>query len=143
MVFGFGEGSIDLKLEKVSFSPGESIRGTVFLKVEKAKKARGVRVEFFGERTVGYGKNRRTERVHSFSLNLSGEREYIGAFEYPFELKIPSEAGSRQLPSDLLGGILNPVSIFSGSSSTRWFVSASLDVPMGMDISKRTQISIG
>lgn len=143
MVFGFGEGSIDVKLEKLSFSAGETILGKVFLKVDKPKKARGVRVEFFGERTVGHGKNRRTERVYSFSLNLSGEREYLGAFEYPFEIKIPSDVGSKQLSNDLLGTAANLASVFGGVSPTRWFVSASLDVPMGMDISKKIQISVG
>lgn len=143
MVFGFGEGSIEIRLEKLSFSAGETIRGKVFLKVDKPKKARRVRVEFFGERTVGYGKNRRTERVYAFSLDLSGEREYVGAFEYPFEILIPSDAGSKQLPNDTLGTIMNVASVFGGVSPTRWFVSASLDVPMGVDISKKIQISIG
>ncbi len=142
MVFGFGEGKIDIRILKTSFAPGETISGTVGLKVDKPKKGRGVRVDFYGEKTVGYGKNRRTERVYSFSLNLSGEREYIGAFEYPFEIKIPSDIGSKQLPNDTIGTVLNAARFLGGVSPTRWFLSASLDVPMGVDISKKIQISV-
>jgi hypothetical protein len=142
MVFGFGEGKMEIRVSKTAFAPGETISGTVLLQLSKPKKARGVRVEFFGERTVGYGKNRRTERVYQFKLDLDGEKEFDGYKEYPFEIRIPSDIGTK-VPNDTLGTVLNAAQFLGGVSPTRWFLSASLDVPMGMDISKRIQLNIG
>ena len=68
--------AVYLEGNKRTFYPGQIINGTVFLKINKDLKLRGVRIEFRGRAKVrwtessGSGKNRRTHTYHN-------EEDYI------------------------------------------------------------------
>ena len=145
MVFGLGEGKIEVTLEKLIFAPGETITGRVLLKLNNPKKARKLRVVFLGEKTMTQmtRKGMRTTKatVYSFTAELDGEKEYSGEASYDFKISVPSDLNSR-LPNDAIGTVFRAVEFLGGSSSVRWYIDASLDVPGGFDVTKRVQISI-
>ena len=149
MVFGFGEGKIEIVLEKTIFAPGEVIRGKVVLSVNNPKQARRLRLVFTGidkvtERiTMGSRPSTRTtDRVfHSFAVDLDGEKEYSGTQEYPFEIAVP-QIPQAAMPEGMLGTALAAASFLSGSMRRReWVLNASLDCP-GFDINKKVQIQV-
>ncbi len=126
MVLGIGEGRIDITTERFSYGPGEEVRGRVILQLNKPKSARALRIRFYGEkRTFSYSssgkKSVKTEQIFSQERILGGHKEYPeGISEYQFQFRIPIVAELRDTGS-----------IF------KWYLDASLDLPLSFDISKR------
>jgi hypothetical protein len=81
-------------------------------------------------------KSSMTERVHvyDFKHQLDSEKEYSQGQEYYFfEIKIPAD-------------ILNMRPQTKGaipSSPIKWYLLAKLDIPRGLDISKKVDITVG
>jgi hypothetical protein len=73
------------------------------------------------------------ERVYEFKLPLDSEKEYGEGREYRFEIKIPADILSLR---SQMGGA-------GPSSPIKWYLSAKLDVPGGLDISKKVDVTIG
>lgn len=153
MVFGFGEGKINISLEKYSFSPGETIRGKLVLSLNKPKQARSLRLVFRGIEkmhsggiSVGSGglrhSSKNTERpVYNFELKLDGEHEYSGTQEYSFEIAVP-KTSTQAMPEGTLGSVLGAARFLSGTQSrVEWFLDASLDCS-GLDVNKKVQVSV-
>jgi sporulation-control protein spo0M len=162
MVFGIGEGKIDIVLEKLDYSPGEMLMGTLKLQLNSPKKARNLRVRFWGERNVK--KSRRSapgtanmgpsssgrqlvdanEIVYEFTVTLDGEKEYTSG-EYPFQIKMPDIPGktpeSLGGATEMAAGIAQTLGLTP--SPVRWYIQASLDLPMSLDINKKVQITLG
>ncbi|MCX8189868.1 MAG: hypothetical protein N3F05_01415 [Candidatus Diapherotrites archaeon] len=149
-MLGFGKGKIDLQLEKFNYRPGETIRGKIVLALNKPVKARRLKVRFFGVRegrkTVVIGGGRSADYsndiVYSFEMNLDGEKEYTGG-EYDFEIIVPQDLLTKVDLSGTgaLGALMQFVMLMA--PRPKWYVEAALDVPMGLDVSKRVQINIG
>jgi hypothetical protein len=164
MVFGIGEGKVDIILDKTSYSLGDVINGKVVLTLNSPKKAREFRLRFWGERTArrnftthdahGVASTRSSmtnETIYEMKITLDGEKEYSGG-EYPFQVKIPGVEGKQ--PNDLVGGnaegvknvlgaVLNVAEEFGAvPAPARWYVQASLDLPISFDISKKVQINV-
>jgi len=152
-VFGFGKGKIEITLEKYNFSSGETIRGKISLHLDKSVKAKAVKAGLNGQKRiysteVNQSGHMQTDSqfvdVFNFGMPLDGEKEYpAGDYEYNFEIKVPTDA-------DISGGmttnVLNTVeTVYSGSKMSKiyWWVFAKLDIPMGLDVSKRVQVNIG
>ena len=136
MVLGIAEGSLELRLKGNAFSSGQKITGTIVLKPNQPKKARELRVEFYGEVQRRHGKHTNTERVFPVRLALSGERMYNPGETIPFELTIPSGIDMRA-PEGIIGTLMNfmvPRPIF--------YVHATLDVPNEFDMNKRVLVNI-
>jgi len=146
MVFGFGEGKVDIILEKNNFNKGEKIKGKVVLELNKPKKAKELRIKLFAERETWRtdSKGRRVKRkdtVYSFPLKLDGEKEYTSK-TYDFEITVP-EMKEGELPEGAAGDALKAVAFLAGTpSAPRWYLEASLDIPMSMDIKKKVQINV-
>jgi len=160
-LFGFGKGKVEIQLEKFNFKPGETITGTVKLLLKKPVQARQLRVVFYGiqnTRNTGislagsnncrvgsnnYRNRNNSSVVHKFEMSLDGEKEYAGG-EYPFSINIPASLLDRGAkPDGALGTALQAAQFLSGSvTSLKWFVESSLDMPMGLDISKKVQVNI-
>jgi len=148
MIFGFGKGKIELIIEKYNFSPGETIKGKVSLKLNKPLKSKALKVGLIGEKTehVRTSQEReapRTIHIYSFEMPLDGEKEYLEG-EYDFEIKIPVDI--LQSKTNILGNIdfiKGGIKITSRNERISWYVIAKLDIPMGIDVSKRVQINIG
>jgi hypothetical protein len=138
MVLGLFEGSIDIKLNGNTFASGQKISGTVFLKLNQMKKARELRVEFYGEirrRSGGRHPHSHTERVFQIRQQLSGERAYNNGETFNFEITVP-EGISVQAPG-VIGSIMG---MFMPHPT--FYVHASLDAPNEFDINKRVMVNI-
>jgi len=140
MVFGIGEDWIELVLDRQDYRPGDTMKGQLRLTLGKPKKARGLRVQFYGEATQGSGKHRHTRRVYGQTVRLGGEQEYpAGTATYDFEFRLPVLANTMSG-----GGVVGSVFNFLADSfsNTKWYVDASLDVPMALDINKKMRINL-
>ena len=150
---GLGAGKIDLNLNKLNFSAGETIDGEVILTLKKPVTAKRVYVKLFAHkeiREVSAGKRRkRIQTIFEFKQDLDGEKEYPAGtpLKYPFSLKVP--AGSSVGIADegiksAIGAIAQVANVFGTTTSTqKWYVEARLDLPMKFDVSKKIQINVG
>ena len=147
MVFGIGEGKIEIVLPKTNYVGGETIKGKLALTLNQPKKAKGLRVELVA-------RQKQRSRSHStkggtiitevdvfrLPLQLKGEGEFTSS-EYEFELKVPDVPSAAPTPRlELIPGVL---SIGAPSAyPVMWYVTASLDLPMSLDITKKVPISV-
>jgi len=147
MVFGIGEGKIEIVLPKLNYTYGEKINGKVVLTLNQPKNAKGLRIELRAERSVwknkmSGGKSRQVhkiETVYSFVLPLKGEGQFSSG-EYNFEIIIPY-LGLQQEESPAMK--IGPFSFVDPNSRPlAWYLIASLDLPLSFDINKKLQISV-
>ena len=150
-MFGFGKKQIDVILEKFNFSPGETVRGKISLNLDKPAHAKQLRVALIGEkistrmerRSDGrtYPKEEKTY-IYNFQMPLDGEKDYLKG-EYTFEIKIPTNL-SQNIPLEgKIGGILKTIQALSmAGARISWYIQANLDIPMGLDISKKVQVNV-
>jgi len=146
MVFGFGKGKFEIILEKYNFSPGETIKGRILMKLKKPTQAKALKVGLVGEKkTTQYRKTSSSQsKTHffDFEMPLDGEKEYLEG-EYNFEIKIPSSVLQRPAPGGAVGDIVKGIQLLSGKDvRINWYVIAKLDIPSGFDVSKRVQVNI-
>ena len=141
MVFGIGEGNIEITLDKMSYSPGDKIKGIVKLELKSPKKARELRVEMIAEKAVRKSPDKaaHNEIVYKFPLKLDGEKEYSGG-EYPFEIAVPNFAAPKL--EGLAADIVGIAQALGTASLVRWYVQATLDLPMSLDIKRKVQINL-
>jgi len=150
----FGKGKIDIAISKTSFTPGDKISGNVVLTLKKPVKAREASISLIGEQTTTRGgivsgeQSKNTQRIYDFKHRLDGEKEYDKEASYDFEIKLPADILSRQpqMPqaSGALGQGLKIAQAITGMGAwSSWYLLAKLDVPGGLDISKKVQITIG
>ncbi len=154
MVFGFGEGSIDLMLDKTNFSYGETISGKLNLKLKKEKQARNLRVRLQAElrqssggpALISTGQKRSAEKntLYQTETILDGEKLYAPpGKEYQFKIQVPAKNAMPPMPQGNLGKALGAVGMLAGvHTSLKWHVIASLDIPGGRDVSKKIQVSV-
>jgi sporulation-control protein spo0M len=150
-VFGFGKKQIDIALEKYNFSPGETVKGKVFLTLDKSVHAKQLKVALIGEqisttmqRMPNGTMNRTQEKtyVYNFQMPLDGEKDYQQG-EYTFEIKIPANVLQNIPLEGKIGGILKTIQALSmAGARISWYVQANLDIPMRLDILKKVQINI-
>ena len=171
-MFGFGKGKIDITIQKSNYAPGDTVSGNVALTLKKPVKAKEVSISLIGEEittggggkvgwgggrtsggvgTMGGGGSTKIERIHDFKQQLDSEKEYSQGGEYHFEIKIPADilGMGPQTPEGKLGQVLKvaqTVATMTGTISRRrlqWYLLAKLDIPGGLDISKKVDITIG
>jgi hypothetical protein len=157
MIFEFLKGKIDILIEKYNFSPGETIRGRVFLELKKPILAKELRIGLFGlkitTRQITSSKGTpttqtKTEFIYHFEMPLDKEKTYLKG-DYPFEIKIPENI--LQTPQKAPKGILDILfktaeiasTIAGVSSRIEWYLEATLAIPKGFDMKKRVKINIG
>ena len=93
----------------------------------------------------------RIERIYDFKQQLDSEREYSEGREYHFEMKIPADilGGAPQMPEGKLGEVLKvgqTIAAITGAIShhrLQWYLLAKLDIPGGLDISRKADVTIG
>jgi len=136
----FGGEKITLMLEKYNYTPGETIKGTVTLKLKKPTKARKLEIAFIGEKiqqSTGMGVGPTAKRGHGsdhtylyhFNMPLAGEGEYQEG-SWPFELVIPPDVKQQaqtQGPGAKVGTAISALQAVSGViSRIDWYVYAKL-----------------
>lgn len=131
MVFGIGEGEIEITLGPTTFAPQETINGKLKLRIPRAIQAREIRVEFYGEVERGS----KVERVFRVAQKLGGQREYKDGEVFNFSLSIPDQA----MPPEAQGTFGAVRDLFV-PKPRNWFVHASLDIPMAPDINSRISV---
>ena len=136
MVLGIAEGSLELRLNGNTFSSGQKISGTIVLMPNQPKKARELRVEFYGEIRRQSGKHSHIERIFQVRQALSGERVYNRGETIPFELALPAGIDFR-VPEGIMGTLMN----FMVPRPT-FYVHATLDAPNEFDMNKRVMVNI-
>jgi hypothetical protein len=163
----FGKGKINIALQKSHYAPGDIISGDVALTLKKPVKAREVSISLIGEHKatqtgVGVGgpmggggmsmsTTTRTVRIYDFKQQLDSEKEYSQGREYHFEMKIPADTMSMRplMPEGKLGQVLNVAQTAAAMTGAipfqriKWYLLAKLDIPGGLDVSKKVDITIG
>ncbi|HLC36816.1 MAG TPA: hypothetical protein VJK05_04395 [archaeon] len=144
-MFGLAPGKIEIQLNKTNFKSGETIKGKLKLDLNKPVDARELRIVFRGEqeRTEYFQGRRqtRTQVIHEFKLSLGGQQTYSSG-EYEFEIQVPSIPAPKA-PEGILGTVMNAASFLGGPSMrVKWFLDSSLDIPGGIDVSKKVQVSV-
>jgi hypothetical protein len=138
----FRRGRLDITLQNTKYIRGDTISGTVTLTLRKPVKARGISISLIGEGktrvttpTTGRSQIQAyattvtcTMRFYNSEQQLDGEKEYgEGQEHYFFEIKIP--ANVLDYRSRIIGGV-------------RWYLLAKMDIPYGLDITKKLRITI-
>jgi hypothetical protein len=94
-----------------------------------------------------------TVRIYDFKQQLDGEKQYSQGGEYRFEIKIPADilamkSGMPEMEGKL-GQILKVAQTAAAMTGAipfqriKWYLLAKLDIPGGLDISKKVDITIG
>jgi len=145
MVFGIGEGSINIVVGKTAFQRGETITGKVILTLGQPKKARGLGIVLIAERETWRNdarghRTKNTETVFSSPLRLGEEKEYpAGQSTYEFSMAVPD----LPLPTGMNVN-LGPLSFtIGGPPPIKWRLESSLDIAMSFDINRKLPITIG
>ena len=161
----FGKGKINISLQKTGYAPGDTISGSVALTLKKPVKARGVSISLIGEQkntrvggmtgsqSQGMSTTTKNIRIYDFKQQLDSEKEYSQGQEYRFEMKIPADILSAKPQMPELGGklgqglkIAQAAAAMTGAipfQQTKWYLLAKLDIPGGMDIKKKADVTIG
>jgi hypothetical protein len=156
----FDKGKINITLQKTGYVPGDTISGIVFLTVKKPVRARAVIISLIGEQQstrVGgmpgskdISTNTQRIRIYEFEQQLDSEKEFSQGQEYRFEIKIPADILSMKPQMPELGGKLGQglkvAQAMAGAipfQQTKWYLLAKLDIPGGMDVRKKADITIG
>ena len=165
----FGKGKIDIAIQKSHYAPGDIISGDVSLTLKKPVKAREVSISLIGEHkttqtTTGVGgpmagggmsmsTTTKTVRIYDFKQQLDGEKEYSQGREYRFEIKILADTlGMRPQISEVEGKLGQVLKVAQAAAALtgaipiqriKWYLLAKLDIPGGLDISKKADITIG
>jgi len=163
----FGKGKINIALQKTHYAPGDIISGDVALTLKKPVKAREVSISLIGEHKatqtgLGVGgpmggggmsmsTTTKTVRIYDFKQQLDSEKEYSQGREYHFEMKIPADTMSMRplMPEGKLGQVLNVAQTAAAMTGAipfqriKWYLLAKLDIPGGLDIKKKVDVTIG
>lgn len=152
----FGPDKIIIMLDKYQYKPGDEIKGSVGLKLQKPMRARKLYVSLLGKVKTTHRDskgNMHTEdiTIYDFTIPLDGENDYLNEL-YPFKIKIQSDilemhSSSSQINQILqeklgtLGVILGKMATM-GQGPVRWMIHAQLDLPMKLDVHKSQDIVI-
>jgi hypothetical protein len=151
----FKKNQILLTLEKYAYAPGETIKGSVGLKLKRPLQARKLQVSLIGLRIVhqrpigNKGPQTQVYKIYNFEIPLDGENTYLNEL-YPFEIKIPSDilaSAQQNFHSTLtgLGKTLEEIGMMMqqlsiSDSQVEWSVEARLDVPLKVDVCNAQKI---
>jgi hypothetical protein len=151
--FGFGVGTIELRLDRFAFCPGDTIRGQLVLALREPQSARalvvGVRArQKVVDRYRGARENvlsYRNETVWEFKHELAGEGVYTEG-TYPFELVVPSDVFHAEVgpPPGLLGDVARAVSFLQPQKRfpLQWHVFGSVRRRFKLDLTKKVDIVV-
>jgi len=159
----FGKGRINIIIQRTGYAPGDTISGNVTFTSKKPVKARELSISLIGEQQTtqvrgmtgsqGTSTSTRRIRIYDFKHQLDSEKEYSQGQEYSFEIKIPADILSvrPQIP-ELEGKLGQGLKLAQAAAAmtgaipyqrTKWYLLAKLDIPGGLDIRKKADVTIG
>jgi hypothetical protein len=152
----FKKNQIDVKLEKYAYTPGETIKGSVGLKLKRPLPAKklmvgliGLRIVHQGNIAVGpvrvgnQGSQTQVYTIYHFEIPLDEEAVYYHEL-YPFGIQIPPDilqSAQQNFNSTLTGlgktfaeiaRVMDELSMTG--SRVEWSVEARLHIPLKIDI---------
>jgi len=138
-----------IKLQKYNYSPGETINGSVYLKIKEQLKAKEISIRFVGEKTYTEfirGKSipeSRTTYIFDFKQPLLMDKDLdIKEYNYDFSIKIPIDLKENLLEKTATG-ILNSMQMITGKSSiVKWYLIAELKGEGLMDLATQVDINL-
>ena len=128
----FSPGSISLELGKTDYMPGDEIKGTALLRLNKPVEARAFAINFYGL----YRQSKNAPAICEATKGLSGKRLYSNGERFDFAIKIPEEAEKYALSKNEGDDGLIPGFGFS----TTWWMEGQLDISNGPDILGKTRV---
>ena len=146
---------INILLDKKSYSPGETIKGTVNLNLNKQRRGKSLKVMLVVNRDFEYPQAYNKEASNSFNIYkeeiiLDTEKDYQNQ-TYSFLIKIPLDMLEKveRLSTE---GMVGTVKKFSQWGANRgfgnyiekntWYVFASLELTKRSDISNKVEINV-
>lgn len=159
-MFNFlSRGDLEVMLDKLQFSAGDTISGKVTLKLKKPTQANKLTVSVTGQKIYTTRKmnlashipdeRMQIEKIFSFEQPLDVAKEYSEG-EYPFSIKLPMDVTQQQTLTQADGAlgtvakVMNTINSLTGGTTVRteWFVEAELDVPKAIDMRKKVIINV-
>lgn len=137
MVFGIGDGDINIWLPKTTYQPGELVQGKITISLKNPREGRELRVDVYGESEETEFKINHT-RAYILRQMVAGERTYKDGDTFEFSFILPANIGKKKAGGLHLGAFQH----YTGEKPSKWFVQAALDVPLFFDISHRIGIKI-
>lgn len=154
--------SINLRLDKYQFAVDEKIKGTLTLHIAKAVKADSLKVNLIVhdeirksdisgllQGRVSNSTSNSTSNTFQFGITLDTEKDYVVGGEYPFEMDIPKEAWppgiqAAQSTGGIMGGALGMLTRLSplGNTIRTYKVEGRLDIPWGIDVTQKIDITV-
>ena len=128
MVFGIGEGSIEVKTDRVSYSRGDTIGCSCALKLKQTTEARALRVLF--QRIEGAGKH--TRYFELARKDIGPARTYRDGERFEFTLPVDELAAPDIIK---FGGLTGALQGIFGSRTVRWEIRVFLDMANKFDVS--------
>lgn len=154
---GIGVGGIEIELDRHTFSPGDTIDGTLLLHLDETTSARRLMISLIGTRdrmrvmkdkTQGDQFHRHRETVHKFEYQLAGEQIFIpGETRHTFSMKIPSSFKGVKPDIQGTGTVSNLLRIATNVASAasglmQWKVVGYLDIPLRRNLKKKIDIIV-
>lgn len=147
-----GKGKILLILPKNTYYPGETIKGEIKLKLNRLIKARSLEVTLIGEEIITRDprpfdrtdeEEIESRRICKETTIVDGQKEYKEA-DYQFELTVPWDAlEGPKVPEGIARHLLTALEEISDTEKRRiWYLKVALDIPRGIDISKKYTINV-
>ncbi len=131
------KGSIEINIPKASFTRGETIQGTVLLKIRSPVEARGAKISFQCLEEYSSGKHRRTITLYQDEKELSSKSVFNHDEQFSFQFTVPPEVGMKKD-----SGFFNAAIDFLQRKRVYWVIFAKLDLPMSLDISQKKFLNI-
>ena len=143
------KGSIKLQLDRTSFSPGETIKGSFRLVAKQAIEGNKLAIALVAEEAVkrkdSDGKDvTETNEVYRDEQVLEGKAHYAKGFDntHSFELTVPN-SGESSMESSKVGQVLSNIGALMNSNRRymEWSLEVRLDAK-GIDLSDSEKIYI-
>jgi len=148
---------IEIELEKNSFSPGETIRGRIILKLNKPVHGKELLIIFTGQK-INRGLSptgqlfREVHTCFKKRVQIDSEKEYYDGNMYVFEVEIPEDilekaknSEENLFPLGISKRIIKEYESIGRAEwheEIKWYIEARLKKQWGKTIKKRIKIDI-
>jgi hypothetical protein len=150
LVFGLGDGKMDLQLKNVNVAPGDTLEGTASLTMNKDVMGKEVVAILYAEETVREHEANGREiskqiTLYSKSEILDTEKLYTkpnSPYQYKFAFVIPQTGASSTHATSISVGMIS--NLFRSGGIVRWYVKAELkhEAALKFPVAKTQEINI-
>jgi len=141
------KGTIEVRCDKNTFDPEETIKGVIYLKIKKETKGNNLTISLVADETrIFYdGDERSTEHdeIYRDELVIENKKTYSVGYEktYEFALKIPAMNEPNGQVGGAVGAVFDALSVNRRKVKVEWQLEARLDAE-GLDLVNKKDIQI-